>query len=197
MNDILELIKSRRSVRKYLDQPVPKEMIEQLLEAAIWAPTGANLQPWQFIVVTNKDLHEQIGKYARFYFIKSHHVSEVPAVIVICGDPNKSSFYLIDCALAGENLILQAQSLGLSTCWIGAFDEAPIKTILNIPQNLRIVGLITVGYSAETTSVPPKISLKDIVHWNTFGSMPSLITQITKSGPLSIWKKIIKVILHK
>jgi nitroreductase len=197
MKDILNLIKARRSIRKYQDKEVSRDLIEKVLEAARWAPNGANLQPWQFIVVTNKELRAKIGKHAKFYFIKSHHVSEAPCVIVILGSPDKGNFYIIDCALAGGNMILEAQSLGLSTCWIGAFDEEKIKDVLNIPQELRIIGLITLGYAAESPSVPPRLPLKEIVHWEVFGSMPKITSKLTKSGPLTILDKILKVVLRR
>jgi nitroreductase len=196
MNDILELIKARRSIRRYQKKEVPKEVIERLIEAARWAPSGVNIQPWHFVAVTREDLRRKVGAQAKFFFIKSRHVYEAPLLIVICGN-TKSAFHMVDCCLAGANIIMEAISLGLGTCWIGAFNEKRIKEILEIPEEMRVIGLITVGYPAETPSPPPKLTLSEILHWERFGGVGRGVrSRMFRSGPLSVMPRILKVIFR-
>lgn len=196
MDDVLDLIKARRSIRRYQKRDVPREVIERLIEAARWAPTGANIQPWHFVVVTREDLRKAVGDEARFLFVKSRHVSEAPALIVICGDA-KSAFHMVDCSLAGANIIIEATSLGLGTCWIGAFNEARVKEILGIPAEMKVVGIITVGYPAETSAPPPKLGLTEILHWEGFGGAGrGARGRMLRSGPLSVLPRIFKMIFR-
>jgi len=193
---LLEIIRSRRSIRSYESKEVPREVLERLVEAARWAPSGSNLQPWQFVIVTDEERRREVGRWARFLFVKSHHVSEAPAVIVICGNP-RSPFYLVDCALAGANILMEATALGLGTCWIGAFNEERIKEVLGIPPNLRVVALITVGYPAENPSPPPRIPLEEVLHWEGYGGGPSLRSQFVRSGPISVLPRILKMVFRR
>jgi nitroreductase len=196
MNDILELIKARRSVRRYQKKEVPKELVERLIEAARWAPSGVNIQPWHFVAVTREDLRREVGAQAKFFFIKSRHVYEAPLLFVICGN-TKSAFHMVDCSLAGANIIMEATSLGLGTCWIGVFNEKRIKEILEIPDEMRVIGLITVGYSAEKPSPPPKLTLSEILHWEKFGAVGRGVrSRMFRSGPLSVMPRILKVIFR-
>ncbi len=196
MDDVLDLLKGRRSIRRYQKKDVSKEIIERLIEAARWAPSGANIQPWHFVVVTKEELRKEVGKEAKFLFVKSRHVSEAPVLIVVCGD-TKSAFHMVDCSLAGANIIMEATSLGLGTCWIGAFNEVRIKEILGIPEGMKVVGLITVGYPAESPSAPPKVGLAEILHWEEFGdTVRSLRSKVIRSGPLSVLPRILKMIFR-
>ncbi len=198
MADLLHLIKSRRSVRRYKEKVVPKETILQILDVARWAPTGGNLQPWRFVVVTDPRLKEEIGRGARFYFLKSHHVSEAPVLIVICGDMRKSDWYKIDCSLAGENLMIAAHALGLGSCWIGIYDEEQVKEILNIPDHFAVVGLITLGYPAETPEPSPRLDLEEVTSFNSFalGKVPGLVSRSMRAGPLSVMGKVAGTLLR-
>ncbi len=196
MADLLGLLKARRSIRRYHKKEVPREVIERLIEAARWAPSGANIQPWHFVAVTREDLRKEVGDQAKFLFVKSRHVSEAPVLIVICAD-TKSAFHLVDCSLAGANIIMEATSLGLGTCWIGAFNEVRIKDILGIPAGMKVVGIITVGYPAERPSPPPKLSIEEILHWEGFGGTGrSVRRSMLRSGPLSVLPRILKMIIR-
>lgn len=153
--EVFESIISRRSVRNYEKKDVPNELIGQILEAAVNAPSAGNMQPWEFIVVKDIEIKRELASAA----LRQRHVSEAPVVIVVCANPEKSadkygergkSLYCIqDTAAAIENMLLTANSLGLGTCWVGAFDEDSIKNILGIPQKLKPVALITVGFPRE------------------------------------------------
>ncbi len=192
--DILNLLKSRRSIRVYQDKPVPQELLLQVLEAGRWAPTGANLQPWHFIVVTDPEARKQIGDVARFFFIKSSHVEKAPVVIAIGFDTRKGKYGRYDVTLAGGNMLTMAASLGLGTCWIGAFDEPKVKEILEIPESIEVIGLITLGYPDEKAEVPPRVELEKIVHWDSWSNVrrQTLRDGMLRSGPFSLIKKFLR-----
>jgi len=192
--DVLNLLKSRRSIRIYQDKPVPQDLLLQILEAGRWAPTGANLQPWHFIVVTDAEKRRRIGEVARFFFIKSSHVEKAPVVLVLGFDTRKGKYGRYDATLAGGNMITMAASLGLGTCWIGAFDEPRVKEILEIPQDIEVIGLITLGYSDERAEIPPRVELEKIVHWESWSNVrrQSFMDGTLRSGPLSLFKKFLR-----
>ncbi len=192
--EILNLLKSRRSIRVYQDKPIPQDLLLQILEAGRWAPTGANLQPWHFIVVTDQETRRQIGEVARFLFIKSSHVGRAPVVIVLGFDSRKGKYGRYDVTLAGANMMTMAAHLGLGTCWIGAFDESKVREILEIPENIGVIGLITLGYAGEEAEVPPRVELEKIVHWESWSNVrrQTLRNGMLQSGPLSLTKKFFR-----
>lgn len=194
--DILNLLKTRRSIRTYKDKDVPKDLLFKILEAARWAPTGANLQPWHFIIITDSETRKEIGNLARFFFIKSSHVEKAPVVIALGFDTKKGKYGRYDVTLAGGNIITIAHSLGLGTCWIGAFDEKGVKKILNVPDNVEIVGLITLGYPDEEPEPPPRIELEKVVHWESWDNVKrkNVMDNLIKSGPFSLFKKVLRMI---
>jgi len=195
--NLLELLKTRRSIRSYREEQIPQKTLIEIIDTARYAPTGANLQPWEFILVTDAGLRQELSKYAKFYFIKSGHVALAPALIIILGRPSRSEFYTIDCSLAGANIIIAAHFLGLGTCWIGAFNEQKIKESLCIPDELKIVGMITIGFIDEQPDPSPKLSLSEILHFDTYRNIIPSFARLTRQGPLSIWKKILKVVVGK
>ncbi|MEM2111163.1 MAG: nitroreductase family protein, partial [Candidatus Bathyarchaeia archaeon] len=133
----MEVIRKRRSIRKYLPKPVRKEDIEYVLEAARLAPSWANRQCWRYIVVTDEPLKKKIAQ--------REWIAEAPVIIVGCADPTKSGdregkpYYMLDMGSSMEHLMLAAAEKGLGTCWIGGqFDEKTVKEALNIPENIRV-----------------------------------------------------------
>ena len=192
--DILNLLRSRRSVRVYQDKTIPQDLLLQILEAGRWAPTGANLQPWHFIVVTDQETRRKVGEVARFFFIKSSHVEKAPAVLALGFDTRKGKYGRYDVTLAGGNMLTMATHLGLGTCWIGAFDEPRVKEILEIPQNIEVIGLITLGYPGENAEVPPRVELEKIVHWESWSNVrrQTFGDNMVRSGPLSLIKKFLR-----
>ncbi|MEM4704429.1 MAG: nitroreductase family protein, partial [Candidatus Bathyarchaeia archaeon] len=163
-----EAMQARKSVRAYDSTPVPKEVLRKLLEAAQIAPSASNIQPWHFIVVTEKEKREKLsqGRYAKF-------LSEAPVVIVGCGDQEASpKWHVVDVAIALEHIVLAATNEGLGTCWVGSFDEPLVKETLKIPKNYRIVALLAVGYPREKL-VPiktgrPRKSLEQIASFEEY-----------------------------
>ncbi len=170
---LLALLKGRHSMRRYRPDPVPDEMVEQLLEAGRWAPSASNRQPWVFIVVRDEMVRREIAKHAAYYFIRWAHVGDAPLLIVLCGDARNRiyrQFLHEDIGLAGSQIMLQAKVLGLGTCWIGGLDRKAIAGILKLPHHLEIVGLLTVGFPAEQPDPKPRKPLSEIVHYDVYGN---------------------------
>jgi nitroreductase len=158
---ILKLIKTRRSVRSYKSDPIPRGVLEQLLEAMRWAPSAANMQPWYFYAVNNKEKIEALSAATH----GQDFVAQAPLVFVVCADPERSAqmlgargrdFYCLqDSALAAQNLALVAHANGLGTCWVGSFDEDKTRRVLEIPDSLRPVAIVPCGYPANAEEPTP------------------------------------------
>ena len=147
--DVFEAIQKRKSIRSYEPMPIQRETIEKLLEAARAAPSAKNRQPWHFIVVTESEKKKELSKglYAKF-------LANAPMVIVACGNEKVSpNWYVVDVALAMENMVLAATGEGLGTCYVGSFDEHAVKRLLKIPEALRVLVLLAVGYPREKKSL--------------------------------------------
>jgi nitroreductase len=172
--DALDAIARRTSTRDYKPTPIPRATVEKLLEAARLSPSANNVQPWHFIVVTDAEKRKALSKgiYAKF-------LKNTPAVIALCGDQQASpKWYVVDVALAGENMVIAATAEGLGTCWIGSFEEKDVKELLAVPENFRVVALLAVGYAKEREGVTTKImhlvrrrkALSEICSWERFGN---------------------------
>ena len=144
-----ELAEKRRSVRAYKPDPVPEEMLQQVLEAARVAPSACNKQPWRFIVVRSETGRRALGAaYAREWFWKA------PVAIAVCILPKEAwtrsydgqNYAMVDGALAMDHMTLAAAELGLGTCWIGAFDPAAVREILGLPDGVEVVGMTPLGF---------------------------------------------------
>jgi len=151
--DVFDAIQSRRSIRTYIDKPVPREAMEKILEAGRLAPSARNSEPWHFIAVTDEKKRKLLSKglYAKF-------VAQAPLVIVACGDKKASSeWYAIDTALSVENMVLTAVNEGLGTCCVGSFEEKDVKNVLKIPDKFEVLVMITVGYAGEKLDLSSKL----------------------------------------
>ncbi len=197
---VLDIIKKRRSVRKFDSSKINDRYMEQILDAGRWAPSGANAQPWRFIVVTEKDSLKSIAECCYYKVFKSRHVGEAGAVVVICADPDAGSqTYNLDAAIAGTNMTLMATSLGIGSCWIGAFEDQNLKTMLNIPDKLKIIALIAFGYEVGKASITPRLPLSSIVHYETYDyrNEPGILTRKKFSGPSSVLGKMLRVLFNR
>jgi len=158
ITDFHSLILKRSSVRKYQDKPVPRESILKCLEAARLAPSACNVQPWRFIVVDDPDLkkkvsdaaYQGVGNFNKFIY-------EAPVIIVVMAErdliTNRMAatlkgipYYLLDVGAACQQILLQAEELGIGTCWVGWFKEKPLKNLFGLSASKKIVSLITMGY---------------------------------------------------
>jgi nitroreductase len=159
-----EVLEKRRSIRKYKDIPVPREKILEILEAARIAPSAGHRQPWHFIVVENKDIIEKLAK--------QEWAASAPVMIVGLADQAASPGWCInDLGVAFEHIVLAATNLGLGTCWMGQSNrEELVKSLLDIPDNFKVVALTTIGVSDETPAAKDRKSLDSIVSWEKYGS---------------------------
>jgi len=172
--DVLDAIKKRRSVRAYADEKVSEEDVERLIDAARWAPSAGNIQPWEFVVVKDVETKRKLSDAA----LNQTFIKKAPVVIVVCADLNRSSrgygsrgerlYSIQDTAAATENILLAAQELGLATCWVGAFRDKEVAKAVKAPKNMKPVAIVPVGHPAERPAVPQKRSVNEIVHYETF-----------------------------
>ncbi len=171
--ECIETIKGRRSVRRFKAQPVGKEMIEELLDAARMAPSAGNLQARDFIVISNKTTKQKLKEAA----LGQSFIEQAPIVIVAVANIERSSrvyktrgeLYAIQDATASvENILLSACSLGLAACWVGAFDENAVVELLGIPNKTKPIAIIPVGYADEEPVAPPRMGMDKVVHWETW-----------------------------
>jgi len=174
-----ELIRNRRSVRRYLDKPVEREKVLACLEAARLAPSAENVQPWRFLVVDDPEVKQRFAAAAfSGIYSFSRFAAKAPVLIVILARPDllanhigkhiqDISFYLIDVGIAGEHLALQAEELGLGTCWIGWFNTRRTRKFFHIPRPFKIVSMMALGYhEARPTSEKKRKTLAEIAWFN-------------------------------
>jgi nitroreductase len=162
--DVFKAINSRKSIRAFKSTPLKKEQINRILEAARLAPSAHNYQPWKFVLVKEDGLKKKLARAC----LNQTFIAEAPIVIVGTVDLLASEYALVDGAIALEHIVLQAEELGLGTCWIGAFDESKVKELLLIPKNYKVVGIIPVGEKNEKPFPSPRKELKEIVFENYF-----------------------------
>ena len=171
--ELSEAIKNRRSIRAFQDKKVEPEKLTALLDAAIMAPSAKNQQSWEFIAVKDRAKIEKISvsSSGRCRF------DGVPVMIAVCADMNRVAgsteerrdmFSIQDCAAATQNLMLTAHSLGLGTCWVGSYNADIVRQELNIPEHVRILTLIPLGYPAEQPEAPERKGLAEVVHEESF-----------------------------
>lgn len=171
--DVFEAIRSRRSIRSYEPTPIPRDKLEKILEAARLAPSAGNIQPWHFIVVTDSEKRRKLAKAPFAGFLK-----EAPVVIVGCGNQKASpKWFMIDVAIAMQNMVLAATAEGLGTCWVGSFNENDVIEMLKIPDDYRVVALLALGYPHKKLDIQSKIlhsirrrkKLEEIVSFEEIG----------------------------
>lgn len=158
----LEAIRKRRSVREFAERPIPEDVLRSIVDAGRWAATARNEQPWEFIVITERDRLRAVGEstdHGRF-------IAEAGAcVAVVCRD---TKYYLEDGSAATQNMMVAATALGVDSCWV-AGDKKPyapkILDLLGAPAGYRLVALVALGYRKGDVEVPSKRALEDLLHW--------------------------------
>lgn len=174
MSDFLEVIRSRRTIRKFSPKSVEWDKISQVLEAGRHAPSAGNLQDWKFIVILEEELKMQLAEAS----LQQYFMVQAPILIVVCSEPEKIIRYygargeklysVQNNAACVQNMLLAANALGLGTCWIGAFDEDEVRRVLNIPADARPQAIICLGYPGESPKQPPKYPLETLVYFNSW-----------------------------
>ena len=172
--DVFEAIKTRRSIRAFTEEEVSEEEIKRILDAARWAPSAGNIQPWIFVIVRDPKRKRRLSEAA----LNQLFIEEAPVVIVVCADQERSGrvygrrgsdlYCIQDTAAAIQNLLLAAHALGLGACWVGAFNEDAVRRVLNIPAGVRPVAIIPMGRPAVKPRTVFKRSLNEIVRYESF-----------------------------
>lgn len=163
---MLDVIRERRSIRQYENKPVPAGLVRELMEAACYAPSGRALCPWHFLVVDDPQKLQDMTKIHPYMGM----LRTAPMAVVVCGDVERSpELWTSDCAAATQNILLQAQALGLGTCWCGIYPYeqrmADFAELFGLPKNIKVYSGIAVGYPAERKD-PPQRYDDAVVHHN-------------------------------
>jgi len=177
--ELMDIIKARKSVRKYRQEPIPREDIIKCIEAARLAPSAENVQPWRFIVIDDPEVKKEFVKETCSGIYKpSSFIKNAAAIIVIVAKLDLvanflgkgiqgTSYYLIDIGITGEHLVLRAQELGIGTCWIGWFNSKKAKNFFKLSPRHKVVSLISMGYPAPGgTKSKRDLDLDDILFFN-------------------------------
>ena len=163
-NPILEAIFRRRSVRDYLDKPVPKEIIKKIIEAGIWAPSGLNNQPWRFVIVEDKSVKSQIAEFTRYKPI----VEKAPVIIPVFIDKNSMYNEVKDHQAIGaciENMLLAIHSLGLGAVWLGEIlkNADRVRKLLELPDSIELMAVVAVGYPVRRKQKSTRKPLEEFI----------------------------------
>jgi nitroreductase len=167
--DLLEGLKTRRSIRSYQDTDVPDDVIEELLTVVRWAPSSSNNQPWRFIIIKDTKRKASLRGGLRNIVPASKHILNAPVVLVAWYTPTRvlSRYQLSDVSNAIMYLLLAAHAKGLGTCWIGWFSEDRVRDVVGLPKKARIVALITLGYPQEIPEPRKRKPVKEIAYRET------------------------------
>jgi nitroreductase len=161
--EFMDVVKTRRSIRRYKSEPVPDDVLNQILETARIAPSAGHRQPWHFIIVKDVPTKKQLGV--------SQWAAEAPLILVGCVDTALRSPPLcyVDLAIAFENIVLAATNFGLGTCWIGRLGrDETLKEVLSIPDHVTVVAVTPLGYPDEAPDPKTRKSLSEIIHYDAF-----------------------------
>lgn len=174
-----KILRGRRSIRRYLPAPVEREKLLACLEAARLAPSAHNVQPWRFIVVDDPGLKDRLTSAAfSGIYSGSKFAAQAPVILLLLaktelmahglgGRLQRVPFHYIDIGIAGEHIVLQAEELGLATCWMGWFNYRKARKILGIPRKYKIMAMMPVGYAEKRPRrEPPRRTLDEIVTYN-------------------------------
>jgi nitroreductase len=181
MQEFMDVVKGRRSVRKYEDTQVPDEKLETVLDAVKWAPSWANTQCWEIIVIKEAATKEQLqSTFPPKGQPATKAIVQAPVVLAVCAKLKSSGYYngqvstkfgdwfLFDLGIASQNICLAAHSLGLGTVMVGLFDQDKAGRILDVPQGYEVVLLIPLGYPAKISSAPPRKEISEFRHNEKF-----------------------------
>ncbi len=184
--DVFEAVKTRRSIRKYKDAPVEWDKVAQILEAGRLSPSAGNVQEWRFIVVTDDGLRKKLAEAS----LKQWWMAEAPVHIVVISQVDQIKrlyglrgerlYSIQNCAVAATQMMLTAHSIGLGTCWVGAFEEGMVQRALGIPDNIRVQAILTIGYADEDPDMPSRFPMEHVVLLNGYGGNVKKIADVGK-----------------
>lgn len=168
--ELTQAIETRRSVRRFTAKPVEDEKIKQIIELGNLAPSAGNLQPRDFVVVKNQEIKDRLANAAH----GQKFITQASHVIVVCANSQRASPYgnrgtdlytIQDTAAAIQNMLLAIVDSGLSSCWVGAFDEKMVTDALGLPAHIRPVAILPIGYSETVSGSSSRIPIEDLVHY--------------------------------
>jgi len=180
MQDFFELLKTRRSIRKYENREIPETDLQKIFEAVQWTPSWANTQCWEIIAVKDNHVKENLRATLAPKNPAAQAIQDAPVVIALCAARNKSGYYkgeastvfgdwlMFDLGLATQSLCLAAWDLGLGTVVVGLFDHKAARDILSVPGDHELVVLIPLGYPAHSSAAPKRRGINEFVHWDRF-----------------------------
>lgn len=169
---MMDAIKTRRSIRKYKQTPVPEPLLKDVLNAARLAPSADNAQPWKIIVVRDEQTKSRLCPACN----GQKFIAQAPLVLVLCGIPDEAygtaggymSSHVIDASIAFDHLTLAAHALGLGTCWIASFKEDKVRELLGVPQDVRVVALTPLGYPDESPARSDRKNLEELFVYDKY-----------------------------
>jgi len=182
--DFFKVVESRRSIRRFKNQEVPNKLMEKVLNSGKMAPSGGNMQPWEFIIVKEKYI---ISKIIESTFVgfqkkcrsKQDWIGTASLLIIVCADLKRTvsrysemgkEIALLDTAASIENILLASTALGLGCCWVSGFDKQKLSVILKLPRLIVPIAILPLGYPEDIPASPHKFSLKEIIHFERFGN---------------------------
>jgi len=178
--DFMDIIKKRRSIRRFLDKEIPDEALNQVLTAVQWSPSWANTQCWEVVVVTDPSVKSALAETVSPKNPATRAVEVAPVVLALCGKLKTSGYYkgvaptkfgdwfMFDLGIACQSLCLSAQEQGMGTVIVGLFDHDKAAAALNVPQGVEVVALIPVGYPDQSPKAPKRKTLAEFVHADRF-----------------------------
>ena len=158
-----DVIISRKSVRSYSNKEIENVIIEKMLQAAQQAPSCQNKQCWRFILIKDHTLKKQLALKSGFIGKANFFIKDAPLVVVACANPknscrlNDQNYYLVDTAIAFQQMMLMAWNFGIGSCWLAAFNEEKVKTILSIPKQIRVIAMSPFGYPEDSEKIYGKL----------------------------------------
>ena len=181
--DMMEAIFTRRSVRKYTDNRVPEDMVNQLLRAAMAAPSAANEQPWHFVVITDRSIMTQVPTFHPH----SHMLKEAALAILVCSDGSLELMKgrgVLDCSAATQNLLLAAHALGLGAVWLGIYPVEErmngMRKLLNMPSRVVPISLVSIGYPDERLRTEDRFKPERVHYQRWMGSVEDKVKKSKK-----------------
>ena len=180
MSEFMEIIKGRRSIRRYQNKEIPKEDLNQVLEAIRWSPSWANTQCWEVVVIKNAEIKQKLQEVLSTGNPASKAMAEAPVVIALCGKLERAGYkkgeartkfgdwFMFDLGIATQSLCLAAHRLNLGTVIVGLFDHDKARDVLKVPEGYEVVALVPLGYPTQEVSAPPRKEIDEFVHYDTF-----------------------------
>lgn len=173
--DFYKVIENRTSNKSYKTTPIPADKLDKIINAALLAPSWKNKTCYRFIFINQQNLKDQISNTITNQTDQTANaVKQAPIISVIVADPSESakiddkSYFMVDCGIAMEHLVLAATNEGYGTCWIGSFEEDEVRKILNIPENLRVVAMTPIGETDEPDVHYPPKDISQHIYYNNW-----------------------------